>query len=370
MRIVLDGRFYRASTGGIGRYTRELIKYLAIIDKTNQYTVILTPEDRREYQLKASNFEPLVTDIRHFTLAEQFKLPSLLRQQHPDVTHFLNFNHPLNYQLPFITTIHDLTMTFFPVGRQKLPGLRQGYLWMMDHAAKAAAAVIVPSKTVKKDVEQCMGITSDRVQVIYEGAEVTTSSISSKRQDRLKKLGITKPYILFVSQWRPHKGLGMLVEAFNQLKGNQDIQLVATGRANPQFPEIPAAIEASPYRSDIITPGFVDDETLDILYAETELFIFPSWYEGFGLPPLEAMARGVPVASSNTSVMPEILGSAAAYFDPRQPQAIAETIRSALADKQQLAELKKRGLAQAQGYSWQKMAEQTLKLYELIAHHP
>lgn len=364
MRIGLDGRFYRSKTGGIGRYTRELVKHLLQIDSNNQYVLFITPADKAECTIAAPNLKKVVVPIKHFTLAEQFKLPRELKKEHPDLVHFLNFNHPLSYREPFITTIHDLTMNFFPVGRQKLPILHQAYLVAMRHAARAANAVIVPTKVVKNDVVRYLDGTPKNIHVIYEGTEILSSAIAKPEREYLAENGITKPYILFVSQWRPHKGLGVLVEAFAKIKEQHDIQLVITGKANPQFPEIPQAIDSSPYRGDIVTPGFVDDELLDALYAGALLFVFPSWYEGFGLPPLEAMARGVPVAASNTSVMPEILGSAAIYFNPRDPVDVAKVISETLSDKEKLEELTKKGREQAKKYSWEKMARETKALYE------
>lgn len=363
MRIGLDGRFYRAATGGIGRYSRELIKHLLEIDKENEYVLFLTPADDKECLLEAKNLKKVVTPIAHFTLSEQRELPNVLAAEQLDLMHFLNFNHPVFYKGRFITTIHDLTMNFFPVGRQRNPILRQPYLAVMRHAATAPDVVIVPTQTVKDDVVNHLNVSPKKIRVIYEGASLPDSTAPVADPAELIKRGITKPYLLFVSQWRPHKGIGVLIEAFNRLKQDHDIQLVITNKANDQFPEIPAAINASPYREDIITPGFIDDSVLNTLYNNAMLFVFPSWYEGFGLPPLEAMVRGLPVASSNSSVMPEVLGDGAVYFDAKNADNMADVLAKTFTDKVLLADLKKRGLVQAKKYSWKKMAEETLALY-------
>lgn len=369
MRVVLDGRFYRTSTGGIGRYTRELINNLLKIDKNNQYILVITPADAAECRVAAANFRKVIIPITHFTTAEQLKLPALLTQLKPDLTHFLNFNHPILYsRRPYIITVHDLTMNFFPVGRQQSNPLRRfAYLQVMRHAVLGPDAVIVPTETVKKDLIKHLGASANKIHVTYESADIPPGIFARPKPAYLKEqFKITKPYLLFVSQWRPHKGLGVLVEAFNRVKVEHDVQLVVTGQAQANFPEIPAAIKASPYRTDIITPGFVDDEALNVLYAAAELFVFPSWYEGFGLPPLEAMARGVAVAASNTSVMPEILGAAAAYFDPRNSKNMAKTINDLLDDDERRRQLQEKALVQAKKYSWEKMAKETLALYETL----
>lgn len=368
-RIAIDGRFYRSSTGGIGRYSQELIKNLLAIDGDNQYFLFLTPADAEECQLYAPNLKKIVTPITHFTLAEQLKLGREIAEVKPDLTHFLNFNHPIFFRAfsdrPYITTVHDLTMNFFPVGRQQKSWLRrQIYLKVMDHACHDPEAIIVPTNTVKDDLIKHLKADTSKIKVIYEGASAPSGALARPKPEYLAKIGITKPYLLFVSQWRPHKGLAVLIEAFSLLKQDfPGLQLVITGKPSDQFPAIPKAIESSPFRQDIVTPGFVNDEVLASLYAGSELFIFPSWYEGFGLPPLEAMAHGTAVASSNTSVMPEILGDAAVYFNPRDPRSMAKTIKQTLNDPVKLAQLRALGKKQASKYSWRKMAQETLALY-------
>lgn len=366
MKILLDGRLYRAATGGIGRYTRELISNLLIIDQKNEYTLLISPKDKEECNLTAPNLMVIVSPIVHFSLAEQLQLPKTLDKYKPDLVHFLNFNHPVSYHKPYITTIHDLTMTFFPIGVQKSLLRRLAYLAVMHHAASGAKAVITPTETVKKDVIKHLHAEPEKVFVTYEAAAILEKLPAKPSAAGMAKLKITKPYILFVSQWRPHKGIGKLIEAFTIIKDKLDIQLVICGQATPQFPEIPAALAASKNKADIIAPGFVSDKDLDMLYAGASLFVFPSWYEGFGLPPLEAMARAVPVASSNTSVMPEVLGEAAVYFDPYSPQDMAEKITGLLKDPARLRELSRQGQKQARQYSWPKMARETLAVYEKV----
>lgn len=365
MRIAIDGRFYPAVKGGISRYTRELVRNLLTIDGENEYFLFLTPDGASECDLHFPNLKKIMVEIDYYTLAEQLKLGGELAKVKPDVTHFLNFNHPLFYSKPYITTVHDLTMNFYPVGRsQKSLIRRQAYLKLMHHACTDPEAVIVPTATVKKDLVEHLRADAAKIHVIYEGATEPSGAVAKPKKEYLAKLGITGPYLLFVSQWRPHKGLGVLVEAFNEIKkARPDLQLVISGKASDQFPEISAAVEASPFRKDIVTPGFVDDELLDALYVGAELFVFPSWYEGFGLPPLEAMARGAAVASSNTSVMPEVLGEAAVYFDPHSPADVARVITETLNDPGLLKSLRAKSLQQAAKYSWRKMAEETLALY-------
>ncbi len=379
MKIGIDARFYRKETGGIGRYTRALLEELAKIDKTNEYIVYITPEDNSEYvqtmqnsNLKSQNFRKKVIPISHYSLSEQTKFLNILKKDKLDLVHFANFNHPIFYPGKFITTIHDLTMMLYPAGKSQKSLVRKfAFARVMDSAAKNASAVIAVSKATKDDVVKVLKADPKNIEVIYEGID---KNYNAKKTDEhnikksLKRYNIKKPYLLFLSQWRPHKGILQLLEAFDILKQEYliDHQLVIVGKPNNHFPEIPNAISKNKYKKDIITPGFVDEKDLPILYQNADCFVFPSHYEGFGLPPIEAMACGAVVAASNVSCMPEVLGDAAAYFDPYSPEAMAEMILKVIKSDKLKNDLRAKGLEQVKKYSWAKMAKETLELYKKV----
>ena len=378
MKIGIDARFYRKETAGIGRYTRALIWELAKIDQKNEYVVFITPEDEKEYdeEVRSKNFRKSVVSIKHYSLAEQTKFISVLNKEKLDIVHFLNFNHPIFYQSKFIVTIHDLTVLYFPVGRQQKDSFRRwAFKAVMNNAVKRSNKVIAVSKATKNDIIKSLNGNQEKIEVIYEGIDpnyritYNTKPVTQERIDinnvTRYTLHVTKPYLLFLSQWRPHKGLPDLIKAFENLKSKHKIphQLVIGGKPNPAFPEIPQAIRNSPYASEIITPGFIPEEDLPAIYAGADIFIFPSHYEGFGLPPLEAMACGTPVVAANVSCMPEILGNAAEYFVCKDIDNMAEKISNALKDKSRQKEMIELGFKQARKYSWAKMAEETLALY-------
>lgn len=388
MKIVIDARFYRSSTAGLGRYTRALIRELIKIDHENGYTIIITPDDEKEFdedvlslKSRTSNFHKLVVQITHYTVAEQTKLLKILNQLRPDLVHFTNFNHPILYRGKFVITVHDLTVMLYPVGRMQKSIIRRlAFNKVMSHAVSASQKVIAISQATKKDLVKYLHADPKKIQVIYEGIDpdyqklqVTPASPSeagraSYKLQVLKKYNIQKPYILFVSQWRPHKGLPELIKAFAILKEKYKVphQLVITGKPNMDFPKLISAIENSPFASDIIKSGFVPEEDLPALFTGAQAFIFPSHYEGFGLPPLEAMASGVPVISSNASCMPEILGDAAVYFDPNKPADMAEKINSVLTSDDRRQTSVKKGLEQVKKYSWGKQARETLQIYKKV----
>lgn len=372
MRIGIDARLYRRSTAGIGRYTRALIYWLAQFDISNDYIVFLTPEDMKEWEAPGKNFQAVVVPWGHYSLEEQTKFPRLLKKYKLDLIHYTNFNHPVMAKVPFVVTIHDLIMTLYPVGRkQKNPIRKLAYNWEMGHAAKKSKKVIVPSGASKKDVVRLLGADDSKVKVIYEGIDQEYARpVGDSIVNEIKRqYGIRRPYLLFVSQWRPHKGIIPLLQAYLLLKQKyrHDVELVLAGKMKEDFPLIRKAVELTKEEvGGVITPGFVPEEDLPALYQGAEAYVLPSLYEGFCLTHLEAMAAGVPVATSSRSCMPEILGEGAAYFDPEDPHDIARALDKILSDESYRAKLARIGQAQSKKYSWEKMARETLKVYEEV----
>jgi len=372
MKIAIDARMYHSSHAGIGRYTRALVRELASLDKTNDYTIILTKKDTEEYDIKNKNFKTIIVDFIHFTFAEQTKLYKILNKENFDLVHFTNFNHPIFFKGKFVVTMHDLTLMLFPSGRQKSFIKQLVFKKVLKNAVNKAKKIIAISKATKNDLVKYLDADRTKIDVIYEGVDpeyLPNEKLKSKNSKLLNNYKITKPYILFVSQWRPHKGLPDLIRAFEILKRDnkyKDLKLVITGKPDKGFPDLPRSIDSSLIRKDIITTGFVPDEDLPIIYNHASVFVFPSHYEGFGLTPLEAMACGAPVVSSNLSCMPEILGDAALYFNPNNHKEMAEKINQILSSNEKREALVAAGFLRVKKYSWEKMAKETLKIYEQI----
>lgn len=378
--IVIDARFFRKITGGIGRYTRALIRELILTDRINRYTVILSPADEPDWQtfaseirLKSTDWQTCVVDIPHYSLAEQIKLPKVLASLAPDLVHFTNFNHPLSWNRPFVITIHDLTIFKYPVGpKQRSPIAQLAFRAVIRHALARAKKIITISNSSKHDLVRYFSARSERLEVIYEGIDPAYQPTSLAQRGRVQnylkaQFNIRSPYILFVSQWRPHKGLGVLVNAYHELRDKYPKlipQLVLVGKPHPDYPEILKLIETSRYRRDIIMPGFVDEEVLPKLYQGAEVFVFPSLYEGFGLPPLEAMACGAPVVASRASCLPEILGQSALFARPDDPHELADTLAKIFTDHKLWRAVRAAGFEEVKKYSWHEMADETLKVYE------
>lgn len=364
--IAIDARFFRTSTAGIGRYTQQLIHHLAKIDQFNHYTVFITPEDVPEWTLDQDNFTVQVVPIPHYTAAEQTKLLVILQKGKFDLIHFLNFNHPILYRRPFVTTLHDLTVYFFPVGKsQKSKVRRLAFLYTLRRSLKAAKKVIAISENSAKDAEKHLGISHAKMEVIYHGGPDPVAIPFGSKSQVQDYLGTRDPYFLFVSQWRPHKGILTLIEAFNVFKKKTGLphKLVITGKKNVLEQEVLQALESSAYFSDIIAPGFVPDELLPSLYHFAEAFILPSEYEGFGLTILEAFNYGVPAILAENSSIPEVGGDAALYFPTKDGAALATRMEELVMTEGLAKDLCDRGMAQLAKFSWEKTARHTLDVY-------
>lgn len=369
MKIGLDLRFWRSGTGGLGRYSRNLLKELLKIDKDNQYTAIITPEDELEFDLHAPNLTKLVVPIAHYSLSEQTKLPKILKQQNFDLVHFANFNHPILYRRPFVVTVHDLIMHLFPTGAQKSSFLRKIAYRLTMRDCRRAKKIIVPSLATRDDLVRMLKFPREKIVITPEGSEemfrIHTDREKIAVRERLKLL---KEYLLFVSRWEVYKGLPALLAAHEQLvHKHPDLGLVICGKPDKQNPQIAELVRQKQFGNpNIVTPGFVGDEDLATIYSAATVYVHPSMYEGFGIMILEAFASGVPVVTSNTSSLPEVVGDAGLLVDPKNPNELVNAIERVLGDSGLAEELVAKGLERVKQYSWRQMAMATLSMYKEI----
>ncbi|OGD57198.1 hypothetical protein A2V71_02160 [Candidatus Berkelbacteria bacterium RBG_13_40_8] len=369
MRIGIDARMYQSGVAGIGRYSQNLIKNLLEIDHDDEFVLFMTSEDYREFKNQNANIKMtnqnvkiVITDIKHYSLSEQTKLPGIIAKEKLDLMHFLNFNYPVRYRGKFIVTIHDLTLFFFPETAKETNTLkRMAFSYIFKNAVKNAAQVIAVSQNTKKDIIKKLKIKNSKVKVIYEAADDKVfSEVSLKNIEKIKsryRIGNT-PVILYVGQFRPHKNVKGLLDAFKLLRQERPVKLVLLGKSE--------GIDKIEKNKDILTPGFVSNEELASWYKIASVFCFPSFYEGFGLPGLEAMRSGTPVVASKTSSLPEIYKDAAIYFDPSKPNDIVDKIKIVLSNEKMSKNLSEKGKYISQQYSWRKTAQETLKVYKSV----
>ena len=364
MHIVIDARNRRSSTG---RYTDRLLEHLQLIDKNNRYTVLLALGDN--WRGSATNFTPLPCPYKQFSFnpLEQLGFAWQLYRLRPNLVHFTMTQQPLLYFGKIVTTTHDLTMLRFTrAGR--LSGVVHAirmklYEFMFWWSHKKSNAIIVPTKFVAKDLADLEPFTKAKITVTYESSEPPSrdKSVQPKR--------VIKPFIVHVGSPFPHKNIDRLVEAFEIIHAtNSSLRLVLVGKREFYFDELMEKIKSSPARDNIIVTGFVSSGELKWLYENAEAYILPSLSEGFGLPGLEAMAHECPLVSSDATCLPEVYGDAAHYFNPLNISDITTKITEVLGDEKLQKDLIKRGNERLKNYSWDRMAKQTLDVYNKALH--
>jgi len=380
MTIGIDARFFGSKAKGLGRYTQKLIEELELIDNQNDYVIFLRRENFDEYQPKNSRFKKVLADYRWYSLEEQLFFPWLIYRQKIDRMHFTHFNLPILYFKPYLVTIHDLILRHFGTARGHFWGKMKywlknlGYRIIIRLVVRQAKKIITVSEYVKNDIVKSFGIRADQIKVIYEGSPARNAFAYEAGKPQvadgqvLNKYGIKKPYLLYVGNAYPHKNLSRLIEAFKILKekNQPNLQLVLVGGEDYFYRQLKKEHcndAGICFGGGVIFTGYVSDKELYSLYLGASLYVFPSLCEGFGLPPLEAMAQGVPVATSNATCLPEILGQAAHYFDAASSVDMATKIGEVLNDESLSQRLITQGLKQIRKYSWQKMAKEIQASY-------
>jgi len=370
--IGIDARMFgTAQSAGIGTYTEELIGNLLQVDKVNRYTIFATPEVVQFFPFYSPNLDKKSVSIPHYSLSEQLFLPGIIRSSNIDLIHYTNFNSPVLFGgIKSVVTIHDLTLWFFP-GRKHTSWFKRAvYRYIIKRSCQNATKIIAVSEATKQDIVKYLDIPESKIKVIHEAVANRISPVKEiNKIDAIKaKYDITRPFFMYVGQWRKHKNLVKLIRAFATFRHRYDLdyQLVLVGRPDPLAPEVQKTINQLNLQSHVVLTGYVADNDIGAFYSAAEAFVFPSLYEGFGLPPLEAMAAGTPVISSNASVMPEVLGDAAIYFDPENIEDIAAKMHNLATSYHLKNSLKEKGLKQVKKYSFSKMAKQTYELYQEV----
>lgn len=356
MHIVIDGRIINSSTG---RYVERLVTYLEKIDTVNHYTILVPAKDLNFWKPSNENFSVIPADFPNYSFSEQVGLRRLLDELRPDLVHFCMPQQPILYSGKTVTTIHDLTLlktwntdkNWLVFHIKQLVGR-----YVFHHVIKHSTYILTDSYFSKKEIEQYDTRAIDKTIVTYLAADKT----------ELPLVPYVLPFpkfILYVGAFSNYKNIRRLGDAHHQLKKlYPDLGLVLVGRKNSLAQQTEQYFSSKNY-SNILFTDFISDESRDWLFTKADAYVFPSLMEGFGLPPLEAMAYGTPVISSNASCMPEILGDAAEYFNPKDVDDIAHAIDRVLSDPALRKEMTKKGLDQVKKYSWQRTAQQTHAIY-------
>jgi len=360
-RIVIDARESGTSTG---RYVDKLVENLSKIDSSNQYFLLLKSHRLNYFSFLPSNFNRVKCDIKEFSFSEQTKLISQILKLKPDLVHFTIVQQPILYFGKTVTTMQDLTTLRFrnPSKNPVIFWIKQRIYWIVNYVApRKSKHIIAISEFTKKDVIKTLHYNHpEKITVILHSADV----IEEKSQPIDSLEG--RQFISYVGRHQPHKNLTRLVQAHNKLlETHPNLILAIVGKEDATTNHLKKQVSEEQMKNIVFT-GFISDGQLKWLYENTACYVFPSLSEGFGLPGLEAMAHGAPVASSNATSLPEVNGDAATYFDPTSVEDISRAVEEVLTNKKLVDDLRARGKKQAAKFSWQRTAEQTLEIYKKV----
>lgn len=356
--IAIDARVINSSTG---RYIERLLTYLEQLDSPHKYTVLVRAKDRDYWQPSKPNFRVKVADYHQYTVAEQTRFWVYLRKLNADLVHFCMPQQPILYRGRNVTTVHDLNLLRITenegMSRPVLTVKKFIFKQVLRSVTKRSNVIITPTKYTKQDLLKFKRVPSDKVVVTYESAD--------KLSDNPKEVRAYKDtqYLLVVGRAETYKNQRGAIEAHQLLLAEHpNLRLVIVGKRDQTSRKLQGEMNTKGYQN-IDFYGFASDEELAWLYENCAAYVFPTFMEGFGLPPLEAMRHGAPVASSNATCLPEVLGTAASYFDPSDTQQMADAIAKILDNPTHRTQLIKAGAKQASKYSWARMAEQTHDAY-------
>jgi glycosyltransferase involved in cell wall biosynthesis len=371
MRIGLDGQPLTRPKTGVGHYTLELALALAALRPEDSFELI-APDALPENIIRETETSPnlRVVSVKANMLMRRWStigLPRYMRRARLDLFHGTNYQLPLMNAKRNVLTVHDLSTFTYPETHNARFARRERR--RLPIMLRAASRIITPTEAIKDELTARFNLDPVRITVTPEAPR--DNFFPMKHEDTTEvrqRLGIESPFILFVGTIEPRKNLQTLLRAFEQISRmrNQRTQLVLAGGAGWLTDDFDRLVRASDFRERILLTGYLMDEELRALYSSCKVFVYPSLYEGFGLPPLEAMACGAPVVASRIAAHEETLKDNARLFAPMDESALAKAIIDLLEDESARESLAKAGFAHVASFSWRKTAEMTWEVYEAV----
>ncbi|MEN6344191.1 MAG: glycosyltransferase family 1 protein [Armatimonadia bacterium] len=367
MRIAVDCRSVFEGCGGIGNYALHLVRALAAVNSRDEFVLLCSTLRPQTHVVQQANFRQVACPAAMIDAGwEQLQLPAMLTELGADLYHNPTFSVPIVAPCPTVSTIHDVVFHF----RTELvePHLC-AYLQQWSLAAtRTATRILTVSQYSKRAIMEAYGVHESRIDVTYEAADLARfrPSYVGPQEDELRaKHDIRGPFILYVGSLEPKKNLDRLLDAYQVAKRDACIphSLVLAGGTGGRPYDAPAAIAERRLQNHVRVTGFLADDLLPCAYNAADLFVYPSLYEGFGLPPLEAMACGTPSIVSNGTSLPEVVGQAAWLVDPADTDALAAALVRLSTDRGAHDQLSRDGPQRARQFSWQRTALDTLACY-------
>jgi len=370
MRVAIDAR--KLHDFGIGTYIRNLLRHLARLDRESEFVLLVGDGDLEIAAPLGPNFRAVLERSPNYSIREQLQIPWALHRERPDVFHAPHYVLPFGVRCRSVVTIHDCIHLMFP---QYLPN-RMAYAYArmsIWNAARKSSRILTVSEASKRDILHFFDVPPSKIEVVHNAIDERfwnrpdEGDVSRVRE----RYQLTSRFVLYVGNIKPHKNLVRLIEAFDLVRkrGIDDVKLLIIGDEISKLPALRRAVHSHKLHKEVRFLGYVRDETLAILYRLASAFAFPSLYEGFGLPALEAMASGTPVVTSNVSSLPEVAGGAAVLVDPYNVEAIADGLLQVLSDPALAADLSRRGLIRARDFSWERSVARTHEIYRQVAEH-
>jgi glycosyltransferase involved in cell wall biosynthesis len=365
LRVALDCRTVTAPKTGDRTYALNLIRGLAAVDRENHY-LLYTAEPTELTDLGRPNMEPVVLPAEPAWWWTPFVFPRDLARSAVSLAH-VQYITPLDRPVPFITTIHDVAFRRYP----GLFPLKHRVLLnaLVPLSAWRAARVITGSESTRQDLVHYYRLPPEKIAVTPYAADRSYHPMDrdAARRAIRERFGVRRPFVLSVGVLQPRKNLPRLVEAYARIARTVPHSLVIVGKWGWAHDELKAAVQRAGLGDRVFFTGYVADSDLPILYNAADVFAYPSLYEGFGLPPLEAMQCGTPVLTADNSSLPEVVGDAGILVDPRSVREIADALRTLLKDDRERARLREAGLERAKRFSWEETARRTVEVYQQVA---
>ena len=379
MKIAIDAR--RIRDFGVGTYIRNLVQALANTSAEHRYYLICCAEDSQRFAGLPSNFQTVIYNRRDSARLDHLEMPRLIRRIGADVCHIPFHRVPLLMPKPYLVTIHDLSSISYDDATGLLHAAR---IFRLRRGLERADRIITVSGATQRDVVHMVPEASERIRLIYNAPDpqflegtlpgdaraAGPDAAARERHRILERYQIRYPFLLYAGSIRPQKNIPRLVEAFSVARSSleshpeyKDLRLIIIGDDISRHPDVRRAVIHSRVENCVRFLGFIPFDTLRIFHELATAFVFPSLYEGFGLPPLEAMASGTPVIASAVSSLPEVVGGAAMLVNPENVFDIARGITEVLTNRDLRETLIIRGRRQAASFSWDRTAREVLEIY-------
>jgi len=364
----------RAGGFGVGTYIQNLVRALERVGAGEEYVLVGTPDLAPNFSSLPPNFRFVPYTRRFDSSRTHLSFQFLLRGLALDLFHMPHRWVPYFMPCRYVATLHDLNNILYPP-EDASPRIERVKRFFLTHGLRNADRVIAVSETTKVDAVTHLGLSPKKIVVIPDAVdqEVATPVHEAERQRTLARYQIHDPFVLYAGRIQVHKNIPRLIEAFAVVKAElenhpkyHNLRLIIIGDDLNSFPAVRHSVLRSGIQQSVRFLGFVPLETLRVFYDEAVAFLFPSLYEGFGLPPLEAMAHGTPVVTSNVSALPETVGDAAVLVNPENVFDIARGIREVLLDDEFREQLRQKGFQQVRRFSWDVTAQRVLEVYREV----